>query len=217
MNCERLLFQSAKPVWPAGRAEEMNLFIGFRARIAAGHRERTLLRATASSVYRAFVNGVFAGYGPARAAHGFYRVDEWDISSLLAPGENWVAIEVAGYNVNSYYLLDQPAFLQGEVVRDGIVRASTAGDGAAFEAAVLPWRVQKVQRYSFQRPFTEAYRLCDGCNGWRTGSPDGFAVVECGVTEAKALIPRGIPLPDVTVRAPQNAVCRGTVKTGIAV
>ncbi|NLF39369.1 hypothetical protein GX586_07980 [bacterium] len=195
----------------------MNLFVGFRARIAVERCDRVLLRVTASSVYRAFVNGVFAGYGPARAAHGFYRVDEWDISSLLPPGENWIAIEVAGYNVNSYYLLDQPAFLQAEVVRDGIVRASTAGEGAAFEAAVLPWRVQKVQRYSFQRPFTEAYRLRRGCNGWRTGSPDGFDAVECSVTETKTLLPRGIPLPDVTVRVPQKALCRGTVKTGIAV
>ena len=70
-----------------------------------------------------------------------------------------MAVEVAGYNVNSFYLLDEPAFLQAEVVCDGAVLASTAGQGAAFEATILKHRVQKVQRYSFQRPFIEYYRL----------------------------------------------------------
>ena len=81
---------------------------------------------------------------------------------------NVVAFEVAGYNANSYYLLDQPSFLQAEVVAGGKVLASTDGSGAPFDATILKERVQKVQRYSFQRPFSEVYRLAPGYDRWRT-------------------------------------------------
>ena len=79
-----------------------------------------------------------------------------------------MALEVAGYNVNSYYLIDQPSFLQAEVVAGSNVLASTAGRGHHFEAGILPQRLQKVQRYSFQRPFSEVYRLQPGYDRWRS-------------------------------------------------
>ena len=81
-------FDRARPVWPGGRAREMNRFVAFRAR-CPGPRPR--LRVTASSNYRAYLNGKFIGWGPARAAHGYFRVDEWP---LVESGE--LAIEVAG-------------------------------------------------------------------------------------------------------------------------
>jgi len=67
-------------------------------------------------------------------------------------------VEVAGYNVNSYYLLDQPSFLQAEILRDGQVIARTAAEGD-FACRLVSERVQRVQRYSFQRPFGEAWRI----------------------------------------------------------
>ena len=81
---------------------------------------------------------------------------------------NVVAFEVAGYNINSFYLLDQPSFLQAEVVAGDEVLAATGEDGKPFEAGVLGERVQKVQRYSFQRTFSEVYRLAPGSNRWRS-------------------------------------------------
>ena len=56
---------------------------------------RAILRVTGHSVYRATLNGAFLGYGPARAAHGYYRVDEWDLTPRLRPGRNVIALEVA--------------------------------------------------------------------------------------------------------------------------
>ena len=126
-----------------------------------------LLRATGATIYRVYLNGQFLAHGPARGPHGFFRVDEWDITDKLQPGVNTVAFEVAGYNVNSYYLLDQPSFLQAEVVAGDKVLASTGGDGERFTASILTERVQKVQRYSFQRPFSEVYRLAPGYDRWR--------------------------------------------------
>ena len=103
-------FQKAVPVWPAGRTLEKNLTVDFRAEFTKPGDGKAVLKITGSTLYRIYLNGQFAGHGPARAGHGWYRVDEWDLSKLLADGTNQLEIQVAGYNVNSYYLLDQPSF-----------------------------------------------------------------------------------------------------------
>ena len=130
-------FVSAKPIWPKGRETEKNLSVGFRAAFKAPAQEKALLRATGATLYRVFLNGRFLGHGPARGPHGFFRVDEWDLTPKLQPGVNVVAFEVAGYNVNSYSLLDQPPFLQAEVVAGGKVLASTGGSGAGAARSAL--------------------------------------------------------------------------------
>lgn len=208
-------FIAAEAVWPAGRARERNLFVGFRAAFRAPEGRRVLLRLAASTVYRAFLNGRFCAYGPARGPHGHFRVDAWDLTARVEPGENVIAIEVAGYNVNSYALLDEPAFLQAEVVSEGRVLASTGGGGAAFEAAILPYRVRRVQRYSFQRPFSEVYRLRPGYDAWRRGAPEGFARTACEVVGPKRLLPRRVPYPRFYLRPPSVCVARGTVRRGV--
>ncbi len=116
-------FQTAKAVWPAGRETEKNLFVGFRAVFECPPGETPTLRIAASSLYRIYLNGQFAGHGPARGPHGFHRVDEWPLDRCIAGKKNTLALEVAGYNVNSFYLLDEPAFLQAEVVSNGKVLA----------------------------------------------------------------------------------------------
>ncbi len=210
-------FVAAKPVWPEGRDTEKNLFVGFRAGFEAPAHARVWLRATGSSLYRVWLNGEFLAHGPARAAHGFYRVDELDITSRLKPGVNLVAFEVAGYNVNSFYLLDQPAFLQAEVVADGRVLAGTGGGDRAFEATILRERVQKVQRYSFQRPFIEVYRLAPGFDAWRRDAAARMEPARCAVQPVKALLPRRVAPPDYVLRQPSWRVSGGELKTGVPV
>ena len=210
-------FVAAKPIWPKGRETEKNLFVGFRATFQAPARGTVLLRAAGSTLYRVWLNGEFLAHGPARAAHEFYRVDEIDISARLKPGANLIAFEVAGYNVNSFYLLDQPSFLQAEVVAEGRVLASTGGAGRAFEATLLRERVQKVQRYSFQRPFSEMYRLVPGSDAWRRDAAAQLESVKCAVQPTKALLPRRIAQPDYALRQPSSRVARGDLKTGVTV
>ena len=207
---ETASFQSARPVWPTGRETERNLLVGFRATVTAPAAEPAVLRLTASTLYRVFLNGTFVGHGPARAGHGFYRVDEWPLA--LRAGANVVAVEVAGYNVNSFYLLDQPSFLQAEVVADDRVLAATGGAG--FEAAILPERVQKVSRYSFQRPFSEVWRLAPGYDAWRQEPGAAFARTDCAVVAGKALLPRRVPYPTFALRSPTAHVAAGTVQKG---
>jgi alpha-L-rhamnosidase len=208
-------FVSAKPIWPKGRETEKNLFVGLRASFKAPAQERVILRATGATLYRVCLNGHFLGHGPARGPHGYYRMDEWDLTDKLQPGANVVAFEVAGYNVNSYYLLDQPSFLQAEIVADGKVLASTDGHGTPFTAAILKERVQKVQRYSFQRPFSEVYRLAPGYDRWRADAASTFDEAKISAQPAKALLPRRVSYPDYVVRQPSWLVSQGQVRTGV--
>ena len=202
-------FRSAKPVWLAGRETETNLQVGFRALIEAPPEARPVLRLAASCIYRVWLNGEFLGHGPARGPRGFYRVDEWDLGSRLRPGANLLAIEVAGYNANSYYLLDQPSFLQAEVTAAGRVLASTAGEGTPFAAQLLSERLQKVARYSFQRPFSEAYRLTPESRRWREEASAAFAPAELAVQADKPLLPRRVLQPDFALTQPKASLSEG--------
>jgi len=210
-RAETSSFISAKPVWLEGREKERNVFAGFCATVDGKAAEKAVVRLTGATVCRLFVNGKFLGYGPARGPHGFYRVDEWPLKGHCKPGPNVIAIEVAGYNANSYYFIDQPSFLQAEVIVGNTVLASTAGKGSLFAAQTLDSRVQKVQRYSFQRPFSEVYTLKPDSNAWRT---DGaFDAQTLTIQPARPLLPRIAPYPDFAVRRPVCASMVGTVRS----
>lgn len=210
-------FLTAQPVWAAGRETEKNLTLGFRATFTAPPGEKVMLHAAGATLYRIFLNGQFVGHGPARGPHGFYRVDEIDLSRRLQAGRNVLAIEVAGYNANSYYLLDQPSFLQAEIVAGGKVLASTLGEENPFQVGLLKERVQKVQRYSFQRPFSEVYRLSPGYDGWRKDASISLEPIKFARQPAKALLPRRVPYADFVVRPAVEIVSRGELKTGLKV
>ncbi|HOD81187.1 MAG: Bacterial alpha-L-rhamnosidase [Planctomycetes bacterium ADurb.Bin126] len=195
-------FVAAKPVWPEGKEKERNVLVEFRAAFDKPAGTLTL-RLTGSTLYRVLVNGQFAGHGPARAGHGFYRVDECDLAPRLKDGRNEVTIQVAGYNANSFYLLDQPSFLQAELVAGGRVLAATGGEG--FSTLLRLDRVQKVQRYSFQRPFSEV---------WRLPGPPAQAVRCAVVGEAKPLAPRRVPYSTFDLVRPVAHLRQGDLQKG---
>ena len=208
-------FQAARPVWPTGRSTEKNVQVGFRAVFDAESPKEVILRLTASTVYRATVNGEHVGYGPARGPHGHYRIDEWSITPRLKARANVVAVEVAGYNLNSYYLLDQPSFLQAEIVADGKPLASTGGTG--FTALIPGERAQKVQRYSFQRPFSEVWRIRPDHGRWLADAAATIEPVACdspaSVSNGRRLryLPRRAPYPEFKVRRDVSRIGAGTV------
>ncbi|MBN2317140.1 MAG: hypothetical protein JXM79_24655 [Sedimentisphaerales bacterium] len=206
-------FDSAQPIWPVGRETEKNLFVGFRAFFECSSQDDPVLRIAASSLYRIYLNGRFVGHGPARGPHGFYRVDEWPLDVRVGE-KNILAIEVAGYNVNSYYLLNESAFLQAEVVSGGRVLASTAGKGGDFQAVVLKHRVQKVQRYSFQRPFIEVYKLNGGDDHW-WDKPSTRA--SCSTLPQRKLLVRRVAYPRFTKRQPLFVVSQGKLECDVPV
>jgi alpha-L-rhamnosidase len=187
-------FAKARPVWPIGRAREMNRFVRFRATSPTrGGR----LRVTASTMYRVHLNNQFVGSGPARAAHGYFHVDEWRLNEA---GE--LCIEVVGYNVNSYYTLDQPAFLLAELVdARGNVMAATGE--STFAACLLDDHVQRVERYSVARTFSEVFRLRPSVES----NP-----VQCETLPSVRLLPRRVPYPDFAIAHPLRRLASGTIE-----
>ncbi len=190
-------FAVARPVWPAGLAGECNTLVGFDVSFAH-QSEQACLKLTAGSLYRLFCNGHFVGYGPARAAHGYARVDLWPLDAHhLQPGLNFIAIEVAGYNVPSFYVVNEPPFLQAELVVGDMIVAATGREGAdGFTARRLTGRVQRVPRYSYQRPFMEVYRLAPSFADWRTGADyTSSQPLPLEPQPPRRLLPRGVALP----------------------
>ena len=177
-------FERAVPVWPAGEETAMNTFFRFRCEFDAS--EGTVLRVSAGYDYRAKLNGEFVGFGPARAAHGYARVDEWPLTTKA--GRNVLEIESAGYNCNSYYLIKQTPFVVAEVVSGGKVVAATGknGDFSAYETD----RIRKAPRFAYQRTFMDAYRPGKAL---RT-EPHALAEIA-----APSWIERGVDCPDFAV------------------
>ena len=208
---DETLMEKALPVWAQGRKQEMNLTLGFRGVFSGSETRDYRLKITASTLYRLFLNGEFLGYGPARAAHGWFRVDEYDLGPKVRNGENVVAIEVAGYNVNTYYTIDVSSFLQAEVTADERVVLAT-GPEAGFEAFEVKSRLQKTERYSFQRPFTEYYRLTEDYDKWRTSTAIPVEPVRLALVASGKLLKRNLAMPEYEVVRPVKLHASGEVE-----
>ena len=202
-------FSAAKPVWPEGREKEWNCQAGFTAEFTGAAAKGAVLRYTGATMCRVFLNGKFFGYGPARAAHGFARVEELPLGGRIKEGLNVLAIEVAGYNCDSFYTVRQPSFLQAEIVAgDGRVLAATGVDGG-FSARIVKERVRKVQRFSCQRPFSEAYELEQGWDGWRTDEDCPCEHVRLAERPQLPLLPRIAPVPEYGILPAKALVATG--------
>ena len=210
------VFQAAKPIWPIELMGQMNYTVEFRAVIDCKNTGTGILKITTSTVYRVFINGEFAGYGPARAAEGYFRVDEIDLSDKLKQGINIVAIEVAVYNVENFYIMKQPEFIQAELLCQNVVVASTHGVGALFEARLCKDRVQKISFNSFLRgSFIEYYRLNSNNADWRTKLGCNFQPIECEILEEKKLLPRKIDYPEFKIKIPVSEIEKGVLQEDI--
>ncbi len=188
---QTIAFEKALPVWVNRREREMNLWLSFRT--VAGKAKKTLLRLTGSSAYDVKVNGEFIAFGPARSAHGYFRVDELELSSYIKE-DSVITITVAGYNANSYYHIDQPSFLTAELIQDDVITAATGHDG--FLCRVMTEHIQKAMRFSLQRTFCEVYDLTPDLAAWESDVNAAWNYKNCALTltlvqEPKTYIARG--------------------------
>lgn len=188
-------FEHAEPVWGGEPTDAMNSALGifWDVPACAGR-----LRITSSGRFRVFVNGIFAAHGPERAAHGFARVEEWNLAPGLVRPINRVAIEIVSPGIASYYTIKESAFVQAEIITDEGVVAFTAP--ATCRATALPHRIRKVHRYSFQRSFSEVYRENPRSSAWRSGGPPPCPLTLDKVL-APTLLPRRAPLPEFPIYA----------------
>lgn len=184
-------FQKARPVWAAGRTGEKNCELAFRLTVEkAGP---TVLSLAASSLYRVWVNGEFVAAGPARSAHGYYPVDQLELTRFLRARTNVLVVEVLGCGVATYDTVKAPHFLQAELTCGGTAAAYTS-DGR-WQCCSLGQRVQQVQRYSFQRAFPEAYRLRAAAQRFYRDPAMELPALEQEVLPPRVWIKRSAPMP----------------------
>ena len=108
------MFEKAIPVWhDAG----LNTNLIFRAE---GDFSGGTLRIAAADFYKVYADGEFLGFGPARAAKGYARVDTYALKDCRK-----LTVEVAGYGCSSLSTALQQSFCCAEVLRDGAVLAAT--------------------------------------------------------------------------------------------
>jgi len=199
-------FTIACPLWLAGREREMNLLAGFRASFLLPADGDAYLSIAACTAYRIWLDGAFLADGPARAPHGFFRVDRLMLPHLAA-GPHLVAIQAVAANVNAYAVLDQTGFLQAEVTSAGAVLAATMTASApagvaAFTGRCLTHRIQAVPKFTHQRSFIEAYRQDPAVDDWIHDPAAVFVGEPLARQPGGTLIDRHSPRPDFTLRQP---------------
>ncbi len=151
-----MYFKKATAVWGKEYVGERNVMLRFTAKIPAT--KDATISIAADSLYRLYINGKMVSHGPARCGKGWWRVDVLDISDKLAREENTIEIDVLNHGVMSFEYIKQPAFLQAEIVSEDTVLAATGVNGD-FTARLNLSKQRVIDRYSYQRPFLEAWQL----------------------------------------------------------
>ena len=187
-------FDVAEPIWTVAERGEINSSIVFTTHFAWDGESSLRLRLAGCSIFKVFVNGKFAAYGPARGPHGWFRMDEWDLSRGARKGMNRLNIVGVAYNTTTYYIVEHEPFLQAEVLVGGkVVRAT--GDGKWD--ANFTGRVRKTRRYSLQRAQSEVYEVAQHTYWEWWKRRDGFVGKSLIITNAPSvkILERGAPYP----------------------
>ena len=192
-------FLKASPVWKQGDEKVINQTLELETVLTVSS---AVLRVAGSTLYEVLAGGELVAFGPARSGHGCYRCDEICLDPWLGKGPITLVIRVCGYNVNSYAYLDQPSFVCAEIVQGREVLAFTGAAGEGFDAYLYNDRMQKVQRYSFQRALCESYRL---------GKQIGREPVILTETEPKQFLEREVPYGEYPRFYPLEIAAKGEV------
>jgi alpha-L-rhamnosidase len=188
-------------------ADAMNVAAAFRLVLDAPAGGDATLRLAAADSCRVWLDGRLAAHGPARAAHGYARVEEIPLAGS-AGRRVAIFVEVHSSHVSCYDGVEQDAFFAAEIVAaDGRVLAET-GDFEAWRDGTL---VRRVRRFSFQRGFVESRRVASDPGAFRRGgaAPAGWVRAATIPRALPRLLPRGTSRPVLPFRDAGAPVARG--------
>ena len=212
---------SARWIWIALR-EYVNQHVYLRKRFELPSAPETaVVRVTADTRYRLYVNGNLVCRGPARGFPQAQPVDEIDLAPFLKSGQNVVAAHVLSFGISTAQNVfrDRAGFFL-----DG---AATCVSGATIDVSSNhTWRLREARGYrryvcrsGSQMGFQEHYDVA--CDAF-AGDPDGFNWLLPGYDDAswsrphvlgtegtlpwRTLQPRGIPLLKTTFRKPSRFI-----------
>lgn len=156
----------AKWIWNPADPNPHNTHVLFRkhfrapAKVADG-----MLRISADSRYRLYLNGEWLGDGPCRSWPAHQQFDVYDVAGRLLPGENLVAVDVHHYGTSTFHYIHGPAGL--------IVQIDAAKAGKPLLASAKGWKTavnaaynRRSPRISCQMPFEEQFDARLEPEGW---------------------------------------------------
>lgn len=109
---------------------------------------RAVIRLSADSRYRLWINGVFVGRGPERSWPSSMAVDEREITTLLRPGINRIAVQVYSPGYSHFAYVHRGACgLIGWLEADGNVVLKTGPDWKVRRDRSWSQRVDRVSIY----------------------------------------------------------------------
>ena len=190
-------------VWPEEIRSEKNVTLAFQLDKPFGSPEATL-RICSANGYMVFLDDEMIAFGPARTAHGHIRKDEISLKGLTRGTH--LTIDVIGNNVSSFCYADEKPFFAAEVISRGRKIASTED----FSCFWLDDRVQKVERFSYQRDFAEAYMMTRDRSCFYKGDRTMFKEYSPDMVEAPVVLDRVVPYPAYD-RIPMTTVEDGDV------
>ena len=179
------MFKKATPIFARGKEWDKNTHIVLRGHVSSF--KKAVIRISAASFYRLTVNGSFVCFGPARAAKGYARVDEISLDNFHSDVGNEVVIEVVGYACRSLSLPYEASFVCAEIESDNKIILATGTD---FECFISAKYLQKTERYSVQRHFSEI------CDEREKNIFDEKYRVEVSQIAPPTFLPRRVPIPN---------------------
>ncbi|MCL2752494.1 MAG: hypothetical protein FWE62_07055, partial [Firmicutes bacterium] len=178
-----------KKIFAKDLSDQMNVTAAFRKVVPAFEQGLTL-KIAASNVFRMMADGKLIGYGPMRSAHGYSNLSVYSLDAYRGRGF-CLTVEVVSYQCGSYYIVDEKPFFACEIYR-GTEKLYDSGDFTAYR---LTDRLQKVQRYSFQRTFAESYALSQDRSAFYLGHGNPFPELPVCEVAGNTIIETDLPYP----------------------
>ena len=189
-------------LFPAIQADEKNVTYAFRLTISLPPDSR--IRLAASIACMLFQDGDLLFRGPMRTAHGHSLLSEIPLASRK---DSTLVVEVAYYGINGFYCVEEPPFFICTILVGDKPIANTED----FQVFRLDDRVRKVPRYSFQRPFSESYRMETDRRALYVGENVPYPQDTAVEVRGNTLHTSDLSLPILNLTELTNAVEQGTL------
>ncbi len=184
-------------VWADGLVGQMNVTAAFVLEFDT--QTDFTMKLAAADCYKIYADGQFFAFGPQRAAHGYARVAEY------AGQAKRMVVEVHSHFVQTFCWIKQTPFFACEITAGG--KTYTAEDFACYH---LTDRVQAVQRYSYQRAFSEVFRMSEDRKSLHFSTPN-FPKMQIQRVPVPHLLPSYVDEAKYRVHLPTSLVESGGV------
>lgn len=190
-------------IWCETPKECLNRSLSFRF-IAKEDYERTEMALSAISTFRVFLNGEFLFGGPSRTGRGYSIIHKKDL--FLRKGD-CLCVDVCNYRINAFFPIKEDGFFACALCLPTGEKIATSEDFSVYE---LTDRLEKTERMSFQRSFTEAYDACV-CRSEHYLGEEIFPKLSAIKVKGNILTENQIPRCDWSTESAQAFLERGTI------